>query len=183
MKSPSTLWVNQSNAAASAEPLGRNPLSPEMADLKKSAAKHTAPIAAPNTIVTKAARPLARFQNTPTRNTAVILVEWSGGATGLDQWIPMALPFRASWQTAIRSCRRFPRPLGSSRTASFPWYGWKPAWSLRALPQPSPAALDAEPAFLSISGSVSRYIGWRRCPQALGSAWFIIPAPAIATTA
>jgi hypothetical protein len=32
----------------------------------------------------------------------------------------MYLPFRASWQTAIRSYRRFPRPLFSFRTASFP---------------------------------------------------------------
>ena len=54
-------------------------------------------------------------------------VEWSGGAPGLDQWLPMYLLFRASWQMAIRSCRRFPHPLFSSRTASFPQYGWRPS--------------------------------------------------------
>jgi hypothetical protein len=32
------------------------------------------------------------------------LVEWSGGATGLDQWLPSYQPFRASWQTALGSC-------------------------------------------------------------------------------
>ena len=112
-----------------------------------------------------------------------VLVEWSGGATGLDQWLPAFLPFRASWQMAIRSCPRFPHPLSSSRTASFPRYGWKPALSLRALPQPSPAAFDAEPTFLSVSGSESRCIGSRLYPQALGSARFIIPAPTNATTA
>ena len=31
----------------------------------------------------------------------------------------------------------------------FPQYAWKPASSLRALPQPFPAAFDGEPAFLS----------------------------------
>ena len=77
----------------------------------------------------------------------------------------------------------FPHLLCSSRTASLPRYGWKPALSLRALPQPSPAAFDAEPASLSVSGSESRCIGSRLCPQALGSARFIIPAPANATTA
>jgi hypothetical protein len=68
----------------------------------------------------------------------------------------------------------------------FPWphirYGWRPAWSLGALPQPSPAAFDAEP-FLSASGSESRGIGPRLCPQALGSAWFIMSAPTNATAA
>jgi len=39
----------------------------------------------------------------------------------------------------------FPPPLCSSRTASFPRYGWKPALPLHALPPPSPAAFDAEP--------------------------------------
>jgi hypothetical protein len=29
----------------------------------------------------------------------------SGGATGLDQWLPALLPFRASWQMAMRSFR------------------------------------------------------------------------------
>jgi hypothetical protein len=87
------------------------------------------------------------------RSTSSQLVEWSGGATGLDQWLPVFLSFRASWQIPIRnrdrSCPRFPHPLCSSRTASFPQYGWKPALSLRALPQASPAAFDAEPASLS----------------------------------
>jgi hypothetical protein len=58
------------------------------------------------------------------------VVEWSGGATGLDQWLPVFLPFGASWQVPIRnrdrSCPRFPHPLFSSRTASFPRYGWEP---------------------------------------------------------
>jgi hypothetical protein len=49
-----------------------------------------------------------------------LLVEWSGGATGLDQWLPVCLPFRALWQMAIRSCPRFLRPLCSFRTAGFP---------------------------------------------------------------
>jgi hypothetical protein len=102
---------------------------------------------------------------------------------GLDQWLPLCLPFRASWQMAIRSCRRFLHPLGSFRTAGFPQYGWKPAWSSCTLPKPSPASFDAGPAFLSVSGSVSRRLGSRLYPQALGSARFIIPAPAIATTA
>jgi hypothetical protein len=84
------------------------------------------------------------------------LVEWSGAATGLDQWLPVFLPFRALWQMAIGSCPRFPYPLCSSRTASCPRYGWKPALSLRALRQPSPAAFDAEPAPLSVSGSEFR---------------------------
>jgi hypothetical protein len=65
------------------------------------------------------------------------LVEWSGGAPGLDQRLPAYLPFRASWQMAARSCRRFLHPLSSFRTAGFPQYAWKPAWSLRALPPPS----------------------------------------------
>ena len=114
---------------------------------------------------------------------AVLLVEWSGGATGLDQWLPVWLPFRASWQMAFRSCPRFLHPLLSFRTAGLPQDGWKPAWSLRALPPPSPAAFDAEPAFLSASGSESGGIGSRLCPQALGSARFIMSAPANATTA
>jgi hypothetical protein len=62
-------------------------------------------------------------------------------------------------------------------------YDWKPASSLRALPQPFPAAFDAEPAFLSIPGSGSRSLGSGLCPQALGSARFIMSAPANATTA
>jgi len=98
------------------------------------------------------------------------LVEWNGGAAGFDQWLPVCRPFRASWQIPIRtrdsSCPRFPHPLCSSRTASFPRYGWRPAWSLRALPQPSRAAFDAEPTFLSVSGSESRCIGSRLYPQA-----------------
>jgi hypothetical protein len=40
-----------------------------------------------------------------------LLVEWSGGATGLDQWLPVCLPFRALSQMAIRSCPRFLHPL------------------------------------------------------------------------
>ena len=100
---------------------------------------------------------------------------------GLDQWLPLYLPFRASWQMAIRSCPRFLHPLGSFHTAGSP--GWKPAWSSCTLPKPSPASFDAGPAFLSVSGSVSRRLGSRLYPQALGSARFIIPAPAIATTA
>jgi hypothetical protein len=65
-------------------------------------------------------------------------VEWSGGAPGLDQWLPVYLPFRASWQMAIRSYRRFPRPLFSFRTASFPRYGWRPSLVARC---PSAALL------------------------------------------
>ena len=49
------------------------------------------------------------------------LVEWSKGATSLDQWLPVCLPFRALWQMAIRSCPRFLRPLSSFRTAGFPF--------------------------------------------------------------
>src|ERR1035438_8593439 len=71
------------------------------------------------------------------------LVEWSGGATGLDQWLPSYQPFRASWQTALGSCRRFLRPLYSFRTAGFPQYGWKPALSSCALPKPFGASFDA----------------------------------------
>ena len=112
-----------------------------------------------------------------------LLVEWSGGATGLDQWLPLCLPFRASWQMAIRSCPRFLHPLGSFRTAGFPQYGWKPAWSSCTLPKPFPASFDAGPAFLSVSGSESRRLGPRLYPQALGSARFIMPAPANAITA
>jgi hypothetical protein len=48
------------------------------------------------------------------------LVEWSGGAAGLDQWPPLCLPFRALWQMAIRSCPQFLHPLCSFRTAGFP---------------------------------------------------------------
>ena len=83
-----------------------------------------------------------------------LLVEWSGGATGLDQWLPSYPPFRASWQTALGSCRRFLHPLYSCRTAGFPQYGWKPAWSSCALPIPVRASFDAGPAvhpFLAIS--------------------------------
>src|SRR5208337_2967730 len=105
----------------------------------------------------------------------LILVEWSEGATGLDQWLPVYLPFRALWQRAIRSCPRFLHPLCSFRTAGFPQYGWKPAWSSCTLPQPFPAAFDAGPAVLSVSGSVSGRLGPRLCPQALGSARFIMP--------
>ena len=39
---------------------------------------------------------------------------------------------------AIRSCRRFPRPLFSFRTASFPRYGWRPSLVARC---PSAALL------------------------------------------
>jgi hypothetical protein len=81
-------------------------------------------------------------------------VEWSGGATGLDQWLPVFRPFRASWQMATRSCPRFLRPLYSFRTAGFPQYGWKPALSSRALPKPFGASFDAGAAvhpFLAIS--------------------------------
>ena len=66
--------------------------------------------------------------------TGTLLVEWSGGATGLDQGLPVWRPFRASWQMAIRSCPRFLHPLLSFRTAGLPQDGWKPAFSLRALP-------------------------------------------------
>ena len=70
-------------------------------------------------------------------------------------------------------------------------YSWPPSPSIsrtrerrwRALPQPFPAAFDAEPAFLSIPGSVSRSLGSRLYPQALGSARFVMSAPANATTA
>jgi hypothetical protein len=82
------------------------------------------------------------------------LVEWSGGATGLDQWLPSYQPFRASWQTALGSCRSFLRPLYSFRTAGFPQYGWKPALSSCALPKPFGASFDAGAAvhpFLAIS--------------------------------
>ena len=41
----------------------------------------------------------------------------------LDQWLPLYQPFRASWQTALGSCRRFLHPLYSCRTAAFPQYG------------------------------------------------------------
>ena len=65
----------------------------------------------------------------------------------------------------------------------FPWphiqYGWKPASSPRALPPRSPAAFDAEPVFPFVPGFVSRSLGSRLYPQALGSARFIITAPAI----
>ena len=47
---------------------------------------------------------------------------------------------------AIRSCRRFLHPLYSFRTAGFPRYGWKPALSFCALPQPSRLRLTQEPA-------------------------------------
>jgi hypothetical protein len=75
---------------------------------------------------------------------------------GLDQWLPLCLPFRASWQMAIRSYRRFLHPLGSFRTAGFPQYGWKPASSPCVLPRPSPASFDAGRAVLCVSGSESR---------------------------
>ena len=73
------------------------------------------------------------------------MVEWSGGATGLDQWLPVYLPFRALWQMAIRSCPRFLHPLCSFRTAGFPQYGWKPASSLCTLLKPGTASFDAGP--------------------------------------
>jgi hypothetical protein len=92
----------------------------------------------------------------------------------LDQWLPLYLPFPASWQMAIRSFPGFLHPLASFRTAGFPQCGWKPAWLSCALPHPSPAAFVAGPAVLSVSGSVSRRLGPRLYPQALGSARFII---------
>ena len=75
---------------------------------------------------------------------------------GLDQWLPLYLPFRASWQMASRSCRRFLHPLGSFRTAGFPQYGWKPAWSSCALPEPSPASFGAGPFLSGFGGSEIR---------------------------
>jgi hypothetical protein len=39
------------------------------------------------------------------------LVEQSGGATCLDQGLPVLRTFRALWQKAIRSCPLPPRPL------------------------------------------------------------------------
>ena len=66
----------------------------------------------------------------------------------------MYLPFRASWQKAIGSCRRFLHPLYSFRKVGFPHYGWKPALSSCALPLPLRAAFDAGAAvhpFLAIS--------------------------------
>ena len=56
----------------------------------------------------------------------------------------------------------------SCRTAGFPQYGWKPPASLRVLPQLFPVAFDAEPAFRSIPGSVSRSSvrGWAHRPLA-----------------
>ena len=51
------------------------------------------------------------------------------------------------------------------------------------LPKPFLASFDAGPAVLSVPGSGSRRLEPRLCPQALGSARFIIPAPASATTA
>jgi len=58
-----------------------------------------------------------------------------------------------------------------------------PANRCRALPGPLPAPFDAVLAVLSVPSSESRRLGPRLCPQALGSARFIIPAPANATTA
>jgi len=43
----------------------------------------------------------------------------------------------------------FPPPPLILPYGEFPQYGWKPASSPRALPPASPAAFDAEPAFLS----------------------------------
>jgi hypothetical protein len=38
------------------------------------------------------------------------LVDYSGGATGLDQWLPMYPPFRAAWQKVIRPSTSLPPP-------------------------------------------------------------------------
>jgi hypothetical protein len=51
---------------------------------------------------------------------------------------------------------------------------WKPAWLSCTLPKPSPAAFDAVPALLPVSGSASRRLEPRLCPQTLGSARFIM---------
>ena len=77
---------------------------------------------------------------------AVLLVEWSGGATGLDQWLPLFRPFRASWQIASRSCPRFLHPLLSFRTAGLPQYGWKPAFAFGGI-----FSLPPSPAYASLS--------------------------------
>ena len=81
---------------------------------------------------------------------------WSSGAAapGLDEWLPVYPPFRASWQMASRSYPRFLRPLYSFRMAGFPQSGWKPALSSCALPKPVQASFDAGAAvhpFLAIS--------------------------------
>jgi hypothetical protein len=49
------------------------------------------------------------------------LVEWSEAATCLDQWLTVLRPFRALWQTAIRSCPGF---LGSLVDAALVRENW-----------------------------------------------------------
>src|SRR5208282_2598156 len=58
-----------------------------------------------------------------------------------------------------------------------------PAHAGHALPRPFPAPFDAALAALSLPGSGSGRLGPRLCPQALGSARFIVSAPTSATTA
>jgi len=68
---------------------------------------------------------------------------WSSRAEarlGLDQWLPTYQPFRASWQMAIGSCRRFLHPLYSFRTAGFPQYNVARHISSTAGSQPCPPA-------------------------------------------
>jgi hypothetical protein len=90
------------------------------------------------------------------------LVEWSGGATGLDQWLPSYQPFRASWRTALGSCRRFLHPLYSWRAAGFSQYGWKPALSSCALPIPVRPAFDAGPAVHAFLASPQPFLAEAR---------------------
>jgi len=78
----------------------------------------------------------------------------------------MYLPLRASWQTVIRPSTSFPPPPLIMPYGGFSINGWKSASSLRALPQPVPAAFAAEPTFLAVSSSGSRCIGSRLCPPA-----------------
>src|SRR2546427_9281818 len=101
------------------------------------------------------------------------LVEWSGGATGLDQWLPSYQLFLASWQTAFRSCRRFLHPLYSFRTAGFP----STAGSIAFLRDPSAwvfQAFDLRPGRTrGFWPFLSNPLVRQRRPQALGSARFI----------
>ena len=60
-----------------------------------------------------------RHANTPSQRPAQERLQLITGRVerrrdDLDQWLPLCLPFRASWQMAIKSCRRCLHPLGSA---------------------------------------------------------------------
>src|ERR1039457_544371 len=111
------------------------------------------------------------------------LVEWSGGATGLDQWLPFVSALSGIMANSPRVMPTFPPP-----PLFIPYGGVFPVRLEDSLVLLAPS--ESFRGFVcrrscrsSVSGHfVSRRLERRLHPQALGSARFIMSASANATT-